>query len=116
MIRQWDAFLFNKTGGLSTGTCVYLIRYFAAGDSLRVRRVAIDCIPGATRKHSEGGTWITQLTWSRKAKGTIACCGKQRSVEDMYADVLQDPRTMARARLPEAQFSGEYLSSHRHHI
>ncbi|HEY7416641.1 MAG TPA: hypothetical protein VH593_15740, partial [Ktedonobacteraceae bacterium] len=57
--------------------------YFAVYDILRVRRVALDCIPGATRKYSEGGTWITQPTWSRKAKGKIACCGKQRSTEDM---------------------------------
>jgi hypothetical protein len=58
-------------------------RYPALGDTLRVRRVALDCIPGATRKHSEGGAWITQPTWSRKAKGKIACCGKQQSDEDM---------------------------------
>ncbi len=50
-------------------------RYFASGDSLRVRRVALDCIPGTTRKHSEGGAWITQPTWNRKVKGKIACCG-----------------------------------------
>ena len=49
--------------------------YFAAGDSLRVRHVALDCIPGTARTHSEGGAWITQPTSSRKAKGKIACCG-----------------------------------------
>src|SRR5260370_6199840 len=38
----------------------------------------LTCIPGSARKHSEGGAWITQPTWSRKAKGTIACCGTQR--------------------------------------
>ena len=37
-------------------------RYSAPGDSLRVRRVALDCIPGTARKHSEGGAWITQPT------------------------------------------------------
>ena len=41
---------------------VYSAPYFVASDSLRVRRVALDCIPGATRKHSEGGAWITQPT------------------------------------------------------
>lgn len=61
---------------------VVYTRYSAPGDSVRVRRVALDCIPGATRKYSEGGTWITQPTWSRKAKGKIACCGKQRPDED----------------------------------
>src|SRR5271166_3323962 len=33
----------------------------------------LTCIPGAARKHSEGGVWIGQLTWSRKIKGTRAC-------------------------------------------
>ena len=37
-------------------------RYFAAGDSFRVRRVALDDIPGTARKNSEGGSWSTQPT------------------------------------------------------
>lgn len=36
--------------------------YLAAGSSLRVRRVALGGIPGAARKHSEGGAWSTQPT------------------------------------------------------
>jgi len=36
--------------------------YFAAGNTLRVRRVALDRIPGAARKNSEGGSWSTQPT------------------------------------------------------
>jgi hypothetical protein len=40
-----------------------LIRYFVADDTLRLRRVALDEIPGAARRNSEGGFWITQLTW-----------------------------------------------------
>jgi hypothetical protein len=55
------------------GTCS-----FAVGDSFRVRRVALDCIPGSARKHSEGGAWTTQPTGSRKAEGNIACCGTRR--------------------------------------
>jgi hypothetical protein len=47
--------------------------YFAAYGSLRVRRVALDDIPGAARKHSEGGVWAIQPTWSRKTKGKGAC-------------------------------------------
>jgi hypothetical protein len=76
-------------------------RYFAPGVSLRVRRVALDCIPGSARKHSEGGAWITQPTWSRKAKGKIACCGKQWSGEGMYTDALQDPRTRRELDCPK---------------
>jgi hypothetical protein len=30
------------------------LNYFAAGDSFRVRRVALDDIPGTVRKHSRG--------------------------------------------------------------
>jgi hypothetical protein len=37
-------------------------RYFSLHDSLRVRRVALDGIPGAAGKHSEGGAWSTQPT------------------------------------------------------
>jgi hypothetical protein len=37
-------------------------RYFAPGVSLRVRRVALDDIPSATGKNSEGGSWSTQPT------------------------------------------------------
>ena len=78
MTKSWDASPFsNRAGVLHRSYVIYLIRYFAAGDSLRVRRVALDCIPGAAGKHSEGGAWITQPTRNRKAKGKIACCGKQ---------------------------------------
>lgn len=36
--------------------------YFALHDSLRVRHVALDDIPGTARKHSEGGVWAIQPT------------------------------------------------------
>ena len=48
-------------------------RYFAAGNTFRVRRVALDGIPGAARKHSEGGVGVIQPTWNRKMKGKVAC-------------------------------------------
>ncbi|MEG8184637.1 hypothetical protein GZH49_40080 [Nocardia terpenica] len=38
-----------------------------------VRRVALRYIPGAAGMDSEGGSWVAQLTWSRKVKGTRAC-------------------------------------------
>ncbi len=34
-------------------------RYFAARDSFRVRRVALDDIPGLAGKNLEGGSWST---------------------------------------------------------
>ena len=36
--------------------------YFALHDSLRVRRVALDDIPGSTGKNSEECSWNTQPT------------------------------------------------------
>src|SRR6266852_5593329 len=51
MIRPWDASPFSKREGvLPTTSIVYLISYFAAGDSLRVRRVALDGIPRSNRE------------------------------------------------------------------
>jgi len=38
-----------------------------------VRREARCRIPGAARRNSEECSWVTQLTWRRKPKGTIAC-------------------------------------------
>ena len=47
---------------LMHATYARIARYPASGDTLRVRRVAHDGIPGAARKHSEGGAWSTQPT------------------------------------------------------
>jgi hypothetical protein len=78
--------------------------YFAAGDSLRVRHVALDGIPDCARKHSEGGVWVIQPRLSSKDKGERSMLKTQRSPEDMDGEALQDPHPMARARLPELQF------------
>jgi hypothetical protein len=72
-------------------------RCSAPGDSQRVRRVALDCIPGAARKYSEGGTWITQPTRSRKAKGTIACCGTvKNTINSPKGGDMRQKRKMAK--------------------
>jgi hypothetical protein len=55
----------------------------AASDTVSVRRVARNQIPGTARMNSEGGSWVTRLTSIRKERGTIACCGKQQWEEDV---------------------------------
>src|SRR5437762_997036 len=48
--------------GVERRPLIYLISSLAAGDSFRVRRVALDDIPVAARNNSEGGCWSTQPT------------------------------------------------------
>jgi hypothetical protein len=81
--------------------------------SFRVRRAALDHIPGAARNYSEGGGWATRFTSTRKGTGTTACRERDDGSRGTAERASQGPRAMARARLPEVQFSGEYLFSQR---
>jgi hypothetical protein len=48
--------------------------------------------------------WVTDLTHSRKARGTRAWSESEAGREDAEATASQDPRDMAKAPLLEVQF------------
>jgi len=64
---------------------------------LRVRREARCRIPGAARRNLEECSWVTQLTWRRKPKGTIACWESGGGPKTLSGWVPQGPRAMVNA-------------------
>jgi hypothetical protein len=66
-----------------------------AGDSLRVRCVTLDGIPGAARQHGDRRCLGHSTDLASKDKGESSMLKTQRSPEDMYGEALQDPHPMA---------------------
>lgn len=61
-------------------------------------------IPGAARKNSKGGSWVTGLPRVERQRGQEHAIESGRGPEDAYGIVPQDPRNMVRARLLTFQF------------
>src|SRR5712691_6340765 len=94
---------------------VYLIRYFAAGDSLRVRRVALDLYPWFSQEALRRRCLDHPTHPEPKGKGENSLLRKAVMSRRYVCSCMARSAHTARARLPEAQFSGEYLPSHRQH-
>src|SRR6266851_4470587 len=73
-----------------------------------------DKIPGPARRNSEGCSWVTQPTRSRKGDGQHSLLGKRETREGADNVVPQDPRRMAKAALPEVQSYPVHRKTHRY--
>ena len=87
------------------------VRGLARTKLAKVRRVALDRIPSRTRRKSKESSWVPALTWSRKAKGTIACAPASQIRKVAVGRGLRDPRGMVRATLPKPQSPGGVTAS-----
>jgi hypothetical protein len=85
----------------STPTASTMVRHWRAYCAerciVRVRREARCRIPGAARRNLEECSWVTQLTWRRKPKGTIACWESGGGPKTLSGWVPQGPRAMVNA-------------------